>query len=265
MRFLALTLLFAFLVIDSGAMENFTFTTRQAIFGTDQFFWPNLSGSVTVDHPADAAHSAAVSVKVGVLPLQILDYRESIPCDSCHRLSANGMEFYLENFLKDRLTMRFPKAKVELLAPHAGILQSRKIDLLASLDSLRLPWDLWLDSTGQTLIYRPRERMLSPAEQKRLDKLGGLLDCDYLLLPARVFVHVTPDASNAHTGGLEWGLDLVFWDVRRGRLEWAQLYAEKTTGMDLDDALDKHLEQSLLKSWDTLPAAIKSLWKAEPR
>ena len=245
---------------------------RKAVFSDHQLFWPALEGkgkpaaagmSKLKPKPGKAAGKGVAPIRIGVLPIAIKDYSESIPCDSCHRLSANGMEFFLENYFKDRLAARFPAAGIDLIAPNAALVEKR-LNLMAYLDSLNLPWDKWLADSGQQAVYRPRDRFTAPAARQRLDKLGGMLGAAYLLLPARVHIRVTPLASNMHTGGLEWGFDLVLWNVAAGAPEWAMQYREQDGGMDLDQSLETRLDKALGAAWDGMPAELTSLWASEP-
>ena len=153
-RFLGV-LLFTF---GSVFAQDFSYQIRKAIFSKRQFFWPGIQASEKSLPLNLIAKSKATSqpVRLGVLPINIRDYWESIPCDSCHRLSVNGMEFYLENYLKDKLGNRFPKAKIELIAPQFQLLENQKIDLLAYLDSLALPWAQWFPDSSEVLIYWPQ-------------------------------------------------------------------------------------------------------------
>ena len=164
-----------------------------------------------------------------MLPIRVAAeaWKESIPCDSCHRLSPNGLEFFLENYLAERLRRRFPKQGVELAAPHDPLLKAGQLRLLDYQDSLRLPWDQWFDGYSQGLIYRPRDRMISAEDIRRLDRLGGRLGATHLLLPAKVWMKINPVASNTHTGDMEWGFHLLFWNVAEGRAEWVMALAEQ--------------------------------------
>src|SRR5690606_7868082 len=155
----------------------------KAVFSDRQLFWPGLKGGEEARARAEA--------RIGILPIRIKEFRESLPCDSCHRLSADGMEFFLENYLKDNLAARFPRFPVELVAPHQPLLET-KLDLLAYLDSLELPWDKWFGDSDQEVIYRPRDRFTQSGTRKRLDKLGGMLGATHLLLPANLRVRTTP-------------------------------------------------------------------------
>jgi hypothetical protein len=260
---------------------------RLAVFSDRQLFWPQLAGQAPLpalgkaepvspvprsklsardsglSGPRGASGVSGVSGLIAVLPITVRDYAESLPCDSCHRLSANGMEFFLENYLKDKLAQRFPSHPVELMAPSQPLLAT-KLDLPVYLDSLALPWEKWLaDSTE--LVYRPRDRAMGQAARQRLDKLGGLLGAAYLLLPARVRIHVTPRSSTSHRGGMEWGFALLLWNVAAGNPEWVLDYAEADPDMDLDAALDPRLDQGLGRAWDGLPKAMQALWSAEPK
>lgn len=267
------------LFIASASAESASVILRKAVFSDRQLFWPDLAGKSAVagrpqgaaaresGKPKPAAMVGAVAaepVKVAVLPILIRDYRESIPCDSCHRLSANGMEFFLENYLKDKIHDRFPAFAVDLIAPQLPLVQAR-VDLMAYLDSLELPWDRWLADSGEGVVYRPQDRFTKPAARKRLDKLGGMLGAAYLLLPARVHVMVTPNSTTSHQGGLEWSFELALWNVAAGHPEWALRYAERTPSMDLDESLAGRLDKGLGAAWDGLPKELIALWNAEPR
>jgi hypothetical protein len=273
-----------------------TVTIRKAVFSDHQFFWPRLEGMAGDAKPTEKAGESAAQkgarkaesgkqtagktaskaandsktipvvppIDIAVLPIRISDYSESMPCDSCHRLSANGMEFFLENWLKDRMHDRFPARRVELIAPNQPLLET-KMDLMAYLDSIPLPWGKWLSDSGEQVIYRPHDRFTTAAARKRMDKLGGMLGASYLLLPARAMVRVTPRSTTTHRGGLEWEFDLAFWNVAEGRPEWVMEYAENDPDMDLDESLEARLDKGLIKVWDSMPERLEALWKAEPR
>ena len=265
-----LRLLLPLCLLASVAPLRADVLVRKAVFSDHQLFWPSLEGKGKPSASAKSKPKAskgpakgAAPVRIGVLPIAIKDYSESIPCDSCHRLSANGMEFFLENYFKDRLTARFPAAGIDLIAPNAALVEKR-MDLMAYLDSLSLPWDKWLADSGQQAVYRPRDRFTAPASRQRLDKLGGLLGATYLLLPARVHIRVTPLGSNMHTGGLEWGFDLVLWNVAAGGPEWAMQYREQDGAMDLDQDLGPRLDKALGAAWDGMPSELTTLWASEP-
>ena len=229
-------------------------TLHQAIFSKGQVFWPELQQS-----------ARQKTVHIGVLPVQMAEYKETLVCDSCHRLSANGMEFFLENYLAGLMRSRFPKAEVELVAPHASLLQGGRINLLSQLDSLDFPWDKWFDGYSQDLIYRPRDRMTSARIRRRLDRLGGTLGATHLLIPARFRALVSPQRSDGHKGGIEWGFNLVFWNVVEGRPEWALAFSEKLADTDLDAPLEPHLDKALQPAWERLPEDLQALLQAEPR
>lgn len=241
-------------------------TLRKAVFSDRQLFWPGLEGKGRPGTGMNAkpAPASAAPVKIAVLPVAVKDWSESIPCDSCHRLSPNGMEFFLENWSKDRLQARFPGHAVELIAPSAPLVE-KKVNLMAYLDSLVLPWDRWLGDSGEAVIYRPRDRFTSEAARKRLDRLGGLLGATHLLWPTRVKVRLTPTASNMHTGGLAWRFDIMLWNVAAGRPEWAMRFEERTLLTDLDAAMEERLDKTLGAAWDGMPAELAALWSAEPR
>src|SRR6266849_4376106 len=106
---------------------------RWALFSRQQLLWPSLNPAARPD-----------SARVGVLPVYLEQYSESIPCDSCHRLSQDGMEFFFGNALTRILDMALPGQPVELVAPHWDLLRSRHVTFPQDLDSLKLPWGKWL-------------------------------------------------------------------------------------------------------------------------
>jgi hypothetical protein len=259
-------------------------TVRKAVFSDRQLFWPALSGkgrpAPSQTKAAHGAHATAgnpggpgagvatggkeVSVRLAVLPIAFKDYSESQPCDSCHRLSANGMEFFLENYLRARMETRFPGQHVELVAP-SDPLMDKRVDLMRDLDSLRLPWGKWLADSGENVIYRPKDRYTDAGMRGRLDRLGGMLGATHLLIPMRAFAHVKPISSDTHTGGLAWGFSLVLWNVAAGSPEWALEYNEDEFAMDLDESLEGRLDKALGAVWESLPAELLAQWAAEPR
>lgn len=285
MRFFLLT---ACLLSFAFSQEEPLGKVHSAVFSSSQVFWPQLSslekatagkaapgkagsgksatGKAGRRKPKQDASTQEQPLHLAVLPIRIkeADWKETRPCDSCHRLSANGMEFFLENYFKDRLSQRFPKARVELVAPHLPLIETGKVDLMDYQDSLELPWGRWFDGYTQPLIYRPRESMTGEATRKRLDRLGGLLGATHLLMPAKVWFRIDPVASNVHLGALEWGFHLVFWNVATGRAEWAQFFSESAKAVDLDAPLDVRIDRSMVSSWDRMPADLATLWKAEP-
>ncbi len=259
-------------------------SVRKAVFSDRQLFWPSLAGhgrpampppapdrrAVPVSKPKGEAPGKAAKpgqsepMRLAVLPIDVKDYSETVPCDSCHRLSANGMEFYLENYLLQRMEARFPGQHVELVAP-SDPLVAKRIDLMPYLDSLRLPWDKWLPDPGEAVIYRPRDRFTDPAMRRRMDKLGGILGATHLLLPARVHVKVKPLGSNFHTGGLDWGCFLLLWNVAEARPEWVLDYEESESTVDLDESMDARLDKALGAVFEKIPSELQELWAAEPR
>jgi hypothetical protein len=258
--------------------QSSSLRVQKAVFSDRQLFWPALEGkgrpALKPSKPAKAAGAGAKSKaaksggesvpRIAVLPIELKDYRESLPCDSCHRLSANGMEFFLENYLKDRMTARFPKYDVELIAPSQPLLET-KLNLLAYLDSLDFPWERWFPDSAEEIVYRPHDRFTSEGVRKRMDKLGGMLGASHLLLPCKMRVSATPKSSITHEGGLDWEFRLVFWNVAAGGPEWALRFSDRETGMNLDDALDGRLDKALGAAWDGLPGELSALWNAEPR
>lgn len=68
-----------------------------------------------------------------------------------------------------------------------------------------------------------------------------------------------------HSGDLDWGFHLMFWNVAEGRVEWAMALSERAPGVDLDAALDSMLDKALVGAWDRMPSDLLTLWNAEPR
>lgn len=270
-------LLFACLAAaPAQAQDLITSKVHAAVFGKEQAFWPQLAPAAAKAKGSKAKKSAKgdgkaaakdTSLHLVILPLRIkeADWKESIPCDSCHRLSANGLEFFLENYLAERVTQRFPGHTVELAAPHLPLLETAKVNLLDYQDSLDLPWSKWFDGYAQDLVYRPKEWMAPASAKQRLDKLGGLLGATHLIFPAKVKVSLEPKARNVHTGNMEWGFHLLCWNVRAGKVEWAMAFTETARNVDLDAALDPRLDKALVAAWDNMPAGLADLWKSEPR
>lgn len=253
-------LILAALLAPSAFCDPAMAQVDMAVFSDRQSFWPGLAGRA----PAVPKTGGGEAVRLGVLPVTLKDYKESLPCDSCHRLSANGMEFFLENWLKDRLHARFPAWTVELIAPSHPLLEG-KMDLLAYQDSLVFPWNRWFPDPAESLIYRPRDRYTPESTRKRMDRLGGLLGASHLVLPCRMRVSVTPKSSITHEGGLEWGFSLVLWNVAAGAPEWALNYRSHETGMNLDESLEGRLDKAVGGAWDGLPGGLAAVWAAEPR
>jgi hypothetical protein len=272
------------LLLASVGLPCASVSVRKAVFSDRQLFWPDLMGKGRpAPVQAKAGHAAhadgrkagatarpspsgakAETVRLAVLPIAFKEYSESLPCDSCHRLSANGMEFFLENYLRARMEARFPGQRVELVAPSDPLVEKR-VDLMACLDSLRLPWAKWLPDSGEAAVYRPRDRFTDAGARARLDRLGGNLGATHLLIPMRAHARVKPLSSNTHSGGLEWGFSLVLWNVAAGNPEWALEYAESDPAMDLDESLEGRLDKALGAVWESLPAELLSQWAAEPR
>jgi|GEM_PF-2533093 len=283
--FLIVLLSAALVAAQSSAVH-----VRKAVFSDRQLFWPQLAGQAKpaskpspesslkarpVDHQgakgkpsptngATGSTTSSAAVRIAVLPIRLTDYRESLPCDSCHRISANGMEFFLENYLKDKVHDRFAQYQIDLIAPQQPLLET-KLELLGYLDSLEFPWEKWFPDSSEDMIYRPHDRFTNQATRKRMDKLGGMLGVSHLLLPCRMHVAVTPKSSVTHEGGLDWGFSLVFWNVAAGAPEWALRISDQEANMNLDDALDARLDKALGAAWDGLPGELSALWDAEPK
>jgi hypothetical protein len=235
-----------------------------AVFSQSQILWPGMK------KPPGSVRTTSTALKVGVLPVYMREYRESIACDSCHRLSENGMEFFLGNALRRILDSAYSGPEVELVGPHWSLLQSRKVDLKKIQDSLVLPWERWLD-TGEgkecrePLIYRPRDFMADQSDKRRLDEAAGALGFSHVFVVRAFRTQVFPKASNNHHGSLEWSWQGALYNAPEGRFEWAIGFSEKRKNMDLDEDLEPSLAKSLRKAFADLPASLEKLLKQEPR
>ncbi len=250
-----------------------------SLFGKEQLMWPRISGDSTgrgavfapvsgVGSEVSASSSkakdslSAPQFRIGIVPVWVRDYKESRPCDSCHRLSANGMEFFLENWFRQRLDSLFPAAETELLAPHLDPLVKQGIDLESEVDKMNFPIESWSGRKHPGFIYHADERWLDASTRSRLIRLGKAMEMDYLMIPAQVRVRVKPKSRNLHVGDLAYSFIVVFWDVRGEKAQWAMTYHETLKGFDLDKSLAPNLEQAMVGYWARVPALLRSTLEA---
>jgi hypothetical protein len=226
---------------------------RLALFSKRQSLWPSLDSAARRD-----------SIRLGVLPVYLARYAETVPCDSCRRLSEDGVEFFLGNALR-RILSGALGAEVGLAEPDRDLLRSRRAEFPALLDSLDLPWEKWLGGEGEFLVYRPRESMASAADKRRLDKAAGALGLTHVFLVRDFRVRVRPESGNTHRGGLEWSWRGALYHAAEGRFEWAVEFSQARPSMDLDEDLEPGLTRALGDAMRRLPADLNALLKRELR
>ncbi len=227
-----------------------------AVFSEQQTLWPALT------HKKNALMED--SLQIGIMPLQIKDYQESKPCDSCHRLSANGLEFFLENYWLNKMQSLLPKSQVQLIAPQNYLLQSKAgFSLDTLLDSLNFPVEKWFYGFQEDFIYRSHDAITPMLLKEKLNRIGGALGLTHLLLPFKAWVRVYPLISDGHTGGLSYAYFVLLWNVREGHLEWVFKVNENISLMDLDTDLTNRMDQNVLPYFKSIPKKLVDLWSQE--
>ena len=245
-------ILVAFLFISQGSFSQTQLSL--AIFSKRQIFWPAMDSAWKAD-----------SARIGVLPVYLESYQESRPCDSCNRLSEDGMEFFLDNALRRILDTAFSGSEVQLVGPHWDLLKSRKVVLPALLDSLKLPWEQWLGDDLEPLIYRTREAMASLADKTRLDKAASALGFSHVFVVKVFKVSVFPMSRNTHFGSMDWEWKGALYNAREGRFEWALRFSQSLKAADLDKDLEPLLSGELIPALRDLPSKLSDLLRQEPR
>ena len=245
-----------FIVTLFGALSSGLSETQisMALFSKKQIFWPSLGQNQVSQDTA----------KFGILPIYLQQYGESQPCDSCHRLSEDGMEFFLSQALRNIFEVYLPKAKVDIIGPEAQLLISPALHTKTFLDSLKLPWEKWLEEGQEPLIYRPREFYASRPDKRKLDRIAGRLGLSHLWVVSQFKVQVKPLARNGHSGGLDWSWKGALYNVTEGRFEWAIFYTSQRIFMDLDEDLEKSMSEDLEKRFKSLPLDLKTYLALEP-
>ncbi len=252
------------MLITAVAGESAPVQVQAVVFGERQLLQDELGRA-----KATPVKASLESPSIAVMPFHMKSYSESIPCDSCHRLSPNGFEFFLENYLvgmADTLLTASPSnSPARLIAPHHEILQSNGVDLMGRLDNLSFPLKDWFYGYSEPLIYRSRDTFSSDSLKKKLDALGGALGVSHLLLPVEAEIHVKPKSSSRHVGDLTYGFHLILWNARLGRPEWVVAYREELRGVDLNKSLDSRLDRNLKGYLEGLPRRVAALRAAEPK
>ncbi len=204
----------------------------------------------------------AEQFQIAVMPFHMKSYSETIPCDSCHRLSPNGFEFFLENYLVNMVDTLFSGSalvpKATLIAPHHEALETQEFELMPFLDGLQLPFQEWFAGYAQPWHYLPEGGKVPDSAAAKLRALGALLGASHLMLPMQVEAHVKPKSRNRHVGNLSYSFHLVLWNVVSGRPEWVVRYKEEMRGVDLDKSLEPRLNRNLRSHLQILPQKIAS-------
>ncbi|MBF0431762.1 MAG: hypothetical protein HQK83_10815 [Fibrobacteria bacterium] len=223
------------------------------VFSDSQHFWSTDSIS---------------ALSVGIPPVIASNYSESIPCDSCHWLSANGIQFRMENYLRSLIKNNMKYATTELIVPHGDLEKGNKVSplkIMTLLDTLPLPYDKWFDSYTSPVIYRPGDRYTPKQLKQILNTLGGPLGHTHLLFVHKLSVKVFPKRSNIHQGKLHIGFYLIFWNVGLSYPEWIVSFRLETAKTDLDAPLEGLLDKHLANYLQKIPKQLKNLNAREPK
>lgn len=229
-----------------------------AVFADHQIFWNRWN-------PASPARQDSLTYRVGILPMNTSNYSEAIPCDSCHMLSANSMQFFFENYFFHSFKAQLPRYPVELTAPQQDLVKAQNIPLLEMVDSLEFPLSQWFDGYRDPFIYRPSDPYTSRDTKNLLNRLGGTLGYTHLLIPTQFEMKVDPVRSNDFFGGLKYSFVLVFWNVALAYPEWVVFYQEEKKHTNLNKPLEMTLDNNLMAWLEAIPEKIKSLRAQEPR
>jgi len=227
---------------------------RASIFGEVQHFWKESKKKGGENRK-----------KITVLPVYIMDYWESIPCDSCHWLSPNGLEFVLENYLLRLAESESAHYNSELIHPENEFVKLGNFNLEAIVNQSQLPWDKIFYGFTEKLIIRNNDSFTSTKVKKGLNRLGGKLGGSHILMIQDFKIKVYPRASNRHVGKLAFQFYLLFWNVQLAYPEWVIFFKTKTGTTDLDITLDKYLLTNLTPYIQSLPEMITVHKQKEPR
>ena len=249
--------LLAVLLLSGIKPARSTVKVNIAVFSEQQAFW-------TRENSSDTARSVK-DLSIGILPLNAGDYSERIPCDSCHWLSPNGIQFAVENYLREAAAAISPAGRVELVAPQDEMVAGHKIDLINTGKGIEFPFEKWFDGYHDALIYRVRDRFTPGSVKEKLNKLGGTLGFSHLLVPSGFHMRVDPVRSNAHRGKMDYRFYLVFWNVALACPEWVLYYSEKTKKGNLDAQLKQYFDRSLLPALKDIPKKVRELRAREPK
>ncbi len=253
-------LVFIFLLALAPALfsQNFSQSSFQsATFGPSREFWP-LSKASSKD-------SSLNNPKVAVLPLSLTKLEESKPCDSCHWISKNGVEFVLENSLVELCREMESPERCEWVPPHHDLIKGGKIKLLEKLNQLNIPWERYFSDYGYPLIHREKDKLTSAKTKDKLSKLAGTLNAQFILLGQKLEMKVSPISSNSHTGNYQFQFYLMLWEVLESRPLWALKTNIESNSTDLDKPFGNILRQEIIAQLKSLPAQLHAYLKAEPK
>ncbi len=227
-----------------------------AVFSDSQAYWQTKSSESTPSVPP---------LSIGILPINTSNTIEERPCDSCHRLTPNGLQFFLENYLLEQVSQQTSPIPVRLITPHSELVTGTKTPLLPLVDSLTFPLNQWFDGYEQTLIYRPRDRYTSTKTKKMLSKIGGTLGYSHLIIPTQFQMKVKPRFFSKFVGRLDYHFVIIFWNVKLSTPEWVIYYHEINPKTNLNHSLKKSLDKNLFTWIKNLPYKVKHLREQEPR
>jgi len=225
-------------------------TIFSSIFSDNQTFWNT--------------NNTDSNFSIGILPVNTIHYKESIPCDSCHRLSPDGVHFSMENFFLQMVKL-LSRGEPKLIIPENDLVKGLNIGLLGTLDSLNFPLDKWFDNFEFPIIYRDSDPFTSTAIKKHLNRTGGALGHTHLLIPYQLDFKIFPSKRNDHFGDINYKFYLIFWNVKLAYPEWVISYEYMAKNQDLDAPLEKSLEENLTVYLKNLPEKVKKHRAEEPR
>jgi len=237
------------------------------LFWSMAFSYPQLNTSVfqTPQHFWGYEKAGDKPDKIAVLPVYVSKYRESKPCDSCHWLSSNGLEFILENYLLKLAGSGSPHFVTDLIHPENQFIISNKLNLEKLVRESKLPWQKVFYGFREKLIFREKDNFTPQHVKNNLNQLGGNLGANYLLMIQDLKMNVFPRSSNAHVGKLSFQFYLLFWNVKGAYPEWIIFFKTETGNIDLDVTIDKYLTKKLTPYIHSLPGRIKNHRAKEPR
>jgi len=187
-----------------------------SVFGEVQGFWQKPS------------QTDSLQPNISVLPVYILEYQESKPCDSCHWLSQNGLEFVMDNYLLKLATSLSAHSSVKLIHPEEQFVQANHLDLEPLLNRSKWPWFKVFYHFKEDFLFRKKDSFTPKQTKIALDQIGGKLGARYLLFSKDFKMKVYPLSSNGHTGKLQFQFYLVFWNVELSYPEWIVFFKTKT-------------------------------------
>ena len=209
--------------------------------------------------------SSYSSLSIGILPINALNFKESIPCKSCNFFSSHNLPFLLENYLS-KMVSNFSKiSNQQLIAPHDELVKGHNLNLIRYIDTINFPYDKWFYGYQEPLIYREQDNFTSREIKNQLNIIGGKLDLTHLLIPTNFNLQISPKNKRSHYGTLDYSFYLILWNVVLAYPEWIIFYHEKNNSCDLDVPLNKRLNKFLSPWIADLPNKINELKTKEPR